>query len=277
MMWEAFRDQVEASGGEVRMRSDVVRLHRQDDTIIAIEVAADQPSFSSYTFAADHFISSMPLSTLVSIMAPPAPTEVQAAARALKYRAFLIVALILDRREPFPDNWIYVHAPEVRVGRIQNFRAWSADLVPDPGLACIGMEYFCRQGDELWSMTNRRLIKHAAAELEHLGLAQASDVVDGTVVREANAYPVYDGQYRGALDTIRRWLARFPNLQVVGRNGMHRYNNQDHSMLTAVLAVDNLLGAAHDLWSVNVEEEYHEQARPHPRPHELARAPALMA
>jgi protoporphyrinogen oxidase len=277
MMWEAFRDQIQANGGEVRINSNIVRVHRKEDAIVAIEVSANLSSSSSYCFEADHFISSMPLSTLVSIMAPPAPPEIQAAARTLKYRDFLIVALILDRRDPFPDNWIYVHAPEVRVGRIQNFRAWSEDLVPDPLRACIGMEYFCREGDELWSMTNSELIRLAAAELEHLNLARVSDVVDGTVVRETKAYPIYDGQYRSALETIRRWLVRFPNLQVVGRNGMHRYNNQDHSMLTGMLAVENLLGATHDLWSVNVEKEYHERAKPYSRPLKAAHATALTA
>ena len=188
-------------------------------------------------------------------MSPPA---IQAAARKLKYRDFLIVTLILEGRDLFPDNWVYIHSPEVEVGRIQNFRSWSEQMVPDDDRTSIGMEYFCNIDDELWKRDNKELIKQASRELEWLGLAKASAVVDGTVIRQPKAYPVYDGDYREALDMIRGWLAGFSNLQVVGRNGMHRYNNQDHSMLTAMLAVKNVLGASNDLWSVNVEKEYHE-------------------
>jgi protoporphyrinogen oxidase len=191
-------------------------------------------------------------------MDPPPPAVILEAARKLRYRDFLIVTLILNRADPFPDNWIYIHSPDVQVGRIQNFRSWSEAMVPEPDRASIGMEYFCQEGDELWCSPNEDLIKQASREIEHLGLAKASEVVDGTVIRQEKAYPVYDGTYREALDLIRGWLANLENLQVVGRNGMHRYNNQDHSMLTAMLAVQNLLGGEHDLWSVNVEKEYHE-------------------
>ena len=166
--------------------------------------------------------------------------------------------------DPFPDNWIYIHSPEVQVGRIQNFRSWSEAMSPEKDRSSIGMEYFCQEGDELWTMDNAALIAKAGAELEHLGLGKATNVVDGTVIRQPKAYPVYDGDYREALDMIRGWLSGFSNLQVVGRNGMHRYNNQDHSMLTAMLAVQNVLGGAHDLWTVNVEKEYHEDVEASP-------------
>jgi protoporphyrinogen oxidase len=201
----------------------------------------------------------MPLRNLIRGMDPPAPTSVRKAADRLKYRDFLIVVLILDHPEPFADNWIYVHSPEQRVGRIQNFRAWSPDLVPDPARSSIGMEYFCNSGSELWEMDDGKLIALASKELAELGLASAGSVVDGTVIREPKAYPVYDREYSGALSEIRGWLDRFSNLQVIGRNGMHRYNNQDHSMLTAMLAVRNIMGEAHDLWDVNVERSYHEE------------------
>jgi protoporphyrinogen oxidase len=175
------------------------------------------------------------------------------------------VILILDHADPFPDNWIYIHSPEVRVGRIQNFRSWSPDMVPNDNHSSIGMEYFCNQGDDLWVKTTPELIELASAELNKLGLASLSSVVDGTVIRQPLAYPIYDGDYREALDVLRGWLAKFENLQMVGRNGMHRYNNQDHSMLTAMLAIENIAGAQHDLWSVNVDESYHEDVESAPQ------------
>ncbi|MFM9976704.1 MAG: NAD(P)/FAD-dependent oxidoreductase [Sphingomonadaceae bacterium] len=258
MMWEKFRDQIVAKGGAVRMNSVVRTVHHDDNRITRLDVE-DTQNDTSYAVAGSDFISSMPIVELVEAMLPPAPDAVRAAAKQLKYRDFLIVILILDDPDPFPDNWIYVHSPDVRVGRIQNFRAWSPEMVPDSGKASIGMEYFCDIGSDLWQMSREELVAFASLELERLGLAKASAVVDGTVIRQPKAYPVYDSIYRGALDTIRAWLDGFENLQVVGRNGMHRYNNQDHSMLTAMLAVRNMLGERHDLWDVNVERSYHEE------------------
>jgi len=176
----------------------------------------------------------------------------------LKYRDFLIVPIIINRDDLFPDNWIYIHSPEVKVGRIQNFKNWSAAMVPEAGKTCLGMEYFCSVGDEFWSMSDGDLLALAKREIEALGLAKASEVEDGTVIRQPKAYPVYDRDYRENLEILQHYLASFENLQTVGRNGMHRYNNQDHSMLTAVLAVQNLYGGQHDLWSVNTERSYHE-------------------
>ena len=256
MMWEKFRDRVVARGDEVRMNSKVVRIINSGDKVDAIEV---RNGSKSYLLAAQQFISSMPLRELVHAMDPPAPESVRKAADHLKYRDFLIVVLILDHPEPFADNWIYVHSPEQRVGRIQNFRAWSPDLVPDAGKSSIGMEYFCDVGSAMWDTDDAELIEMAKAELAQLGLAPADSVVDGTVIRQEKAYPVYDRDYRVALEEIRHWLDGIANLQVVGRNGMHRYNNQDHSMLTAMLAARNILGQNHDLWDVNVERSYHEE------------------
>jgi protoporphyrinogen oxidase/nucleoside-diphosphate-sugar epimerase len=258
MMWEAFRDKVRAQGGEVRMEHRVSRVLRNDDSILSVEVLAKGEMPEHYTFPADYFISSMPIAELVTVLDPPAPAAIRMAASKLKHRDFLIVTLILEGTDIFPDNWIYIHSPEVKVGRIQNFRSWSEDMVPDENRSSIGMEYFCQEGDELWTSDNAELIKQAGRELERLGLAKASIIVDGTVIRQPKAYPVYDGEYREALDMIRGWLANFGNLQMVGRNGMHRYNNQDHSMLTAMLSVQNVLDGQHDLWTVNVEKEYHE-------------------
>jgi len=205
-----------------------------------------------------HFIVSMPLQELVLALDPPAPPEVQAHARALKYRDFITVALVIRKRQVFPDNWIYIHTPEVFVGRIQNFKNWSAAMVPDPDTTCLGLEYFCTEGDHLWSQPDAEILALARRETVTLGFAGERDIVDGTVVRQKKAYPVYDADYRSHLDALRAFLSGFSNLQMVGRNGLHKYNNQDHAMLTSLLAVRNVLGEKHDVWAVNTEEEYHE-------------------
>jgi protoporphyrinogen oxidase len=260
MMWEMFRDRVVARGQDVRTENRVVRIVHDRLRVSAVEVLHEAPAgLTTSMIEVSDLISSMPLRNLVRGMDPPAPTSIRKAAERLKYRDFLIVVLILDHPEPFADNWIYVHSPEQRVGRIQNFRAWSPDLVPDPAKSSIGMEYFCNSGSELWDMDDKNLIALASKELSELGLARADSVIDGTVIRQPKAYPVYDSEYRKALSEIRGWLEGIGNLQVIGRNGMHRYNNQDHSMLTAMLAVRNIMGEAHDLWDVNVERSYHEE------------------
>jgi protoporphyrinogen oxidase len=210
--------------------------------------------------AAAHVISSMPIGELLAILDPPPPAAVLAAGRQLRYRDFLTVLLIVRQGQLFPDNWIYIHAPEVRVGRVQNFKNWSADLVPDPGTTALGCEYFLSQEDPLWREPDAALIDLASRELAAIGLVDPRQVVDGAVVRSPKAYPVYDPGYRAALATIRSFLDELPNLHLVGRNGQHRYNNQDHSMLTGIYAARNVAGAAYDLWSVNADAEYHEGA-----------------
>ena len=254
-MWDRFTTAIEARGGEVHLESSVVKLHRQGQRITHAIVRQGETLIEMPT---EQVISSMPVTTLIRQLEPAAPLEVQTAAKALKYRDFLIVPLVIDRDDLFPDNWIYIHSPEVKVGRIQNFKNWSAAMVPEAGKTCLGMEYFCSQGDELWEMSNDDLIALAKQEIEALGLATAAEVSDGTVIRQPKAYPVYDRDYRENLEIIQHYLESFENLQTIGRNGMHRYNNQDHSMLTAVLAVQNLFGGNHDLWSVNTERSYHE-------------------
>jgi protoporphyrinogen oxidase len=184
---------------------------------------------------------------------------VGAAADRLSYRDFLSVALIVDAPEVFPDNWIYIHEESVKVGRIQNFKNWSPEMVPDASKTCLGLEYFCFEGDDLWSMADADLVALAARELAQIGLVRADQVVDGVVIRMPKAYPVYDEGFDEALAVIKAYLASFDNLQLVGRNGMHKYNNQDHSMFTAILAVRNLFGEHHDLWAINADEEYHEE------------------
>ncbi len=185
------------------------------------------------------------------------------AAESLKYRDFLTVVLIVDRPQTFPDNWIYIHEPSVKLGRIQNFKNWSPDLVPDPQKSSLGLEYFCFEGDELWTSSDDDLIALGKREVDAIGLVQAKDVSDGCVVRMPKAYPVYDEEYLGHLATIRGWLASLPNLELAGRNGMHKYNNQDHSMMTALLAARNILGMGKfDTWKVNTDAEYHEADSP---------------
>jgi protoporphyrinogen oxidase len=262
LMWERATDQVRAAGGEVLLRTSVTGLRRDHTGVVAVEVRTTQPSGNSTVDVrpADEVISSMPLSELVLAMDPPAPEHVQAAARALSHRDFLTVALVVPQACGFPDNWIYVHSPEARVGRVQNFGSWSPFLVKD-GRTCLGLEYFVDEGDDLWESSDDDLVALATKELELLHLVGAGSVERGYVVRMPKAYPVYDEGYDRQVDVIRGWLAEAtPNVHPVGRNGMHRYNNADHSMVTAMLTVENIVdGTSHDVWSVNVEEDYHEE------------------
>jgi len=257
MMWRAVAEEVRLAAGAVRMDSEVTALRRRDMRVESVVVAA---AGREETIAGDHFVSSMPVTELVLRLTPPAPGPVLEAARRLTYRDFLTVCLIVNRPDPFPDNWIYVHSPEVQVGRIQNFRSWSPDMVPVPGTSSLGLEYFCSEGDALWTMPDAELIALGKRELAAIGLAREADIADGCVFRVPKAYPVYDAGYRDALDTVREFVDRLENLQTIGRNGLHRYNNQDHAMLTGLLAVRNLMDRErHDLWSVNTDQEYHEE------------------
>jgi protoporphyrinogen oxidase len=257
MMWERCRDLVVAEGGQVRMSSPVTAVRHAAGRAHTV-VLADGSSLP-----AGAVISSMPLPELVRAMDPPAPPDVLAAAAGLSFRDFLTVALVVPVSAGFPDNWIYIHEPGVRVGRVQNFGSWSPQLVKD-GFTCLGLEYFVSEGDDLWETSDDDLIALGTRELDRLGLARTDQVEAGYVVRVPKAYPVYDEGYAERVDVLRDWLGdAVPNVHPVGRNGMHRYNNQDHSMLTAMLAVDNVVtGATHDVWTVNVEEDYHEAASP---------------
>jgi protoporphyrinogen oxidase len=256
MMWETCAEHVRRMGGTVTTGTRVATVHRSGGRAVGVSVVAAE---GTRQMPVDHLVSSMPLSALVSAMDPPAPPEVVAAANDLSYRDFVTVALVVPEESSFPDNWIYIHTPGVEVGRIQNFGSWSPFLVKD-GRSCLGLEYFCNEGDDLWTKPDDTLVKMATCELESLGLVRPGTVEAGYVVRMPKAYPVYDQSYQSSVATIRGWLAaEVPNVHPVGRNGMHRYNNQDHSMLTAMLTVENILdGAGHDVWTVNVDAEYHE-------------------
>jgi protoporphyrinogen oxidase len=257
-MWETCRDRIVERGHRVLLGHRASRIVLEGDRVTA--VVASTPD-GDRVFPADHVISTMPLRGLVRAICPAVSPEVRTAADGLAYRDFVLVALMLKREQLFPDNWIYIHTPGVKVGRVQNFNNWSAAMVPEPGVTCLGMEYFCFKGDAIWSRPDAELIQLAASEIEMLGLASRADVIDGHVVRVPKAYPIYDSAYRGHLTCIRGHIDNIPNLHTVGRNGMHKYNNQDHSMLTAMMAVDNMLGATHDIWNVNTDFEYHEEQR----------------
>jgi protoporphyrinogen oxidase len=252
-MWETMADEIIANGGEVRLGAPVQKLEVRDGRIVALEAGGERIEPSEV-------ISSLPLRATVGLAGAAATGTVQAAAQGLRYRDFLTVALVIDGEDLFPDNWIYIHDPDVRVGRIQNYRSWSPWMVPDQSKACVGLEYFCFSGDDLWEMHDDALVELAKDELQQLGLADRAKVERGFVTRVPLAYPMYDADYAERVETIRTWLAGITNLQQVGRNGLHRYNNSDHSMLTAIRAVDNIVkGARHDIWAVNAESVYHEE------------------
>jgi protoporphyrinogen oxidase len=256
MMWVRVADEITKKGSKVCLNSDAQRIVWDETGVIAVESTNHDKHEIHY---GSDFISTMPVRELIQKLSPAAPAEVQEAAERLSYRDFITVALIVNQKDLFPDNWIYIHDPNVKVGRIQNFKNWSPEMVPDSNKTCLGLEYFCFEGDGLWNMRDEDLIALAKKEMQVLGLVRIEDVEDGTVVRMQKAYPVYDSIYKDSLRVIREFLNSLPNLQLVGRNGMHKYNNQDHSMLTAMLAVKNILGAKYDLWSVNADPDYHEE------------------
>jgi protoporphyrinogen oxidase len=260
MMWEACEARVRAMGNEVRMGRKVTGCaydaNEQQWTVTHVGEQGDEERLTVHDV-----ISSAPIRELVRGLSPTPAAGAIAAANSLKYRDFLTVVLIIRDKDVFTDNWIYIHDPSVMVGRIQNFKSWSPEMVPDPGMACYGLEYFCFEGDGLWASEDADLIERAKREMQQIGLADPADVVDGCVVRQPKAYPVYDDGYAAHVLTIRREIgARFPCLHLVGRNGMHKYNNQDHAMMTAALCVKNILAgeARYDLWEVNEDAEYHE-------------------
>ena len=257
-MWERFQEDVEARGIPVRLNHRVLAVrhtgagHVQSVVVRRSDGAEEEVEVESV-------LSSIPLSELVLSLDPAPPEDVIAAANRLRYRELCLVALVIDHEEPFPDNWIYLHDPETRAGRVQNFGAWSEDMVV-PGTTCLGVEYFCFEGDEIWEMPDDQAVRLATDELARIGLVDPATVIDGVKVRVPRAYPVYDLGYRPAVKALREYIAGFDNLVTCGRNGLHRYNNQDHSMWTAILATLNLVdGADYDVWSVNTEAEYLEE------------------
>ena len=260
MMWEACAKKIQERGGELKMATKVIGCAFNASTgqwTVKTQNAAGQIQTAEF----QHVISSAPMRSLVENLEPKPSAATVQAAKNLKYRDFITVVLIMKERNIFQDNWIYIHEPGVKVGRIQNFKSWSPEMVPDQSLACYGLEYFCFEGDGLWTAKDSDLIELGKTEMEKIGLARAADVTDGCVVRQPKAYPVYDDHYAANVDTIRHEIsAKYPNLHLVGRNGMHKYNNQDHAMMTGMLCAQNIIlnEMKYDLWEVNQDAEYHE-------------------
>jgi protoporphyrinogen oxidase len=255
-MWDGFRRRVEDRGVPVLLNHRCAGIRHDGGRVESVVV---QSNGNTVEHAVDAVLSSLPLKALIAFLDPAAPPDVIAAAERLRYRELCLVAVMVDREEPFPDNWIYLHDPGTRAGRVQNFGAWSADMVP-PGKTCLGVEYFCFEGDQIWEMPDDEAVELATSELARIGLIDPSLVTNGVKVRVPNAYPMYDATYRESVAEIRGYLEHFQNLRTFGRNGLHRYNNQDHSMWTAMLATRNQLdGTSHDVWSVNTKAEYLEE------------------
>lgn len=263
MLWESCAEKYEKQGGKLIKNASVKYCEYQSHHQLW-KILIEKRNGGEDVIFCRHVISSAPIRHLICDYLNPKPNlACFQAAQQLRYRDFLIVVLILKERNLFQDNWIYIHDPDVMVGRIQNFKSWSPDMVPDPALCSYGMEYFCNEGDALWNASDAELIKIATREIATIGLAQETDVIDGCVVRQLKAYPVYDQHYRAHLKIIEENLKRdYPNLHLVGRNGLHKYNNQDHSMMTAILTVKNIMARQmlHNTWEINQDDDYHESS-----------------
>jgi protoporphyrinogen oxidase len=260
MMWEKFESLLRSRGVDTIFNRKVDKIQNNKGRVEWI--SARSSDGEQIKLSADHFISSMPLRTLIESMQPVSPDEVLRAAAGLQYRDFITVVLIVDREEVFPDNWIYVHTPEVKMGRIQNYKNWSPDMVPDTSKTSLGLEYFTSEHEELWSWPDEKLIELGIKECVQLGFVERDEIRDGTVFRMKKAYPVYDQTRTENVAILQNYLEGFENLQTIGRNGQHRYNNMDHSMLTGLFAARNIIGEQHNVWSINVDSEYHEEVTP---------------
>jgi len=255
MMYEAMAKKITGLGGEIILNHNVVALIIKDKKIIAVKISDKNSKIS--TIKGDEFISTIPLPDTCGFLA----SERINLTKQLKFRDFLSVNLVVKKKNIFPDTWIYVHDPTVRLGRIQNFKNWSKFMTANPNYSPIGCEYFCNQGDEIWNTPDIELIKLATTEISQIGFSRPDQVLFGNVYRMRDAYPVYMGSYHQAIEKAKRTLAKFKNLQVAGRGGMFRYNNMDHSILSGIYAARNIMGEKHDLWSINADEEYHENKK----------------
>jgi len=261
MLWEVCAEKIRQYNSHIMMGTRVVKCdYDQNNKLWQIDYQTSEGTIQH--IYSKHVISSAPIKELIlDYFKPQLSQACLQAASHLKYRDFLIVVLILKDKKQFDDNWIYIHDPAVDVARIQNFKSWSPEMVPDPNMCCYGMEYFCFEGDGLWESSDDNLIKKAKSEIAICGLANENDIVDGYVVRQIKAYPVYDENYKYYVEIIRQELnSRYPTLHLIGRNGMHKYNNQDHAMMTAMLTVKNILSGSNkfNVWNVNQDAEYHE-------------------
>jgi protoporphyrinogen oxidase len=254
-MWNRAKELIMKQGGEVDLNSQVIQFNRKDNKITS---ALIKRNGSFQEISGDHFLSTIPLRELIQAIKPSPPSNVLDAAKKLRYRDFFTVGLIINKPSIFPDNWIYIHSPDVKVGRIQNFKNWSPEMVPDPETTSLGLEYFCFEKDEIWTKDDKELIERATKEVKKLKFASEEQVLDGLVIRSLKTYPIYDDGYKTRVELIKKYLSTLENLQTMGRNGLHRYNNQDHSMLSAIMAIRNILGENHSVWDINIDDEYHE-------------------
>ncbi|MDF3821095.1 NAD(P)/FAD-dependent oxidoreductase [Leptospira sp. 96542] len=263
MMWEEAATRIQSLGGEIKMGVFVNKLELDGKNW---KVSGTMKNGEAISFEGDQVISSAPMRELFKAISKPAVSEKALhSANSLRYRDFLTVALVVKEKHLFDDNWIYIHDPSVKVGRIQNFKSWSPEMVPDPNYNCYGLEYFCFEGDGLWVSSDENLVELAKQEIVKLGLAELNDIKEGFVVRQKKAYPVYDDAYQSHIDVLKSEIKeKYKNLHLVGRNGMHKYNNQDHAMMTAMLTVENIISDSetYDVWNVNQDAEYHEGGEP---------------
>lgn len=270
-MWRIVADEVRSRGGEIHMGHTVTAVQLENQRVAG--VTTTDAGGKTRTWQGDHFISTMPISELVAMLHPAPPADVQEVGQGLCYRDFITLGLLVKKLKPtpqgqgalnlVPDTWIYIQEPDVKIGRLQIFNNWSPSLVSTPDAIWMGLEYFCQEGDALWNMSEAEFFRFAVAELEKIDLISAADVLDHHLVHVPKAYPAYFGSY-DRISVIRDYTDTIPNLYLVGRNGMHRYNNQDHSMLTAKLAVDDIIAgnvSKRGIWEVNVDDEYHEEKR----------------
>lgn len=254
-MWKRAKEIVEKKGGKVELNSEVRQFNREGNRIISAFINSNG---SSQEIKGDYFLSSLPLRELIQSIHPSPPDDVLQAANQLRYRDFFTVCLIIDNPSIFPDNWIYIHSSKVSVGRIQNFKNWSPEMVPDSEKTSLGLEYFCFDSDEIWNRDDSELIELGKSEINKLKFATTDQINDGFVIRSKKTYPIYDEGYKQRIEFIKDYLSSIENLQTIGRNGLHRYNNQDHSMMSAIMAVRNILGGNFPVWDINVDDEYHE-------------------
>lgn len=260
MMYTEMANKIIEMGGRVNGKSRVTKVNHEDYHVKSIEYT--DANGNTHTEEGTDFVSSIPITELIEIMNPVNP-DILEAAKKLSYRSIITIDVILKKKDVFPDNWIYIHSPEVRLGRIQNFKNWSRDMVPDENKTSLGLEYFCTENDDFWNMPDDKLIKLAASEIEKIQICKGSDIEDYTIVRVPKAYPVYMMGYRTYMGEIKNYIRRFKNLQCIGRYGLFKYNNMDHSILTGLYAAKNIIMGqkAYDTWSVNTDEEYHEEKR----------------
>lgn len=255
--WEKMAELIESQGGKVELRTKSLEINLSGEDKVKVKV---ETNGQIEEIKGDALISTAPLSELILSLRPVPPDEVVTSARNLSYRDFITIGVILNKDNIFPDNWIYIHSPEIKAGRLQNFKNWNPEMVPDPATTSLGLEYFCFDSDPIWSQPQNGLADMAIEDLTKLHFAEAKDLIDAVVIKVPKAYPVYSPNYQARVKVVRDYLNTLPLIQTIGRNGLHRYNNMDHSMLSGIYAARNLLGEHLSPWDINVEEEYHETA-----------------